>query len=97
MKLYRLEGRTPVSVDDAFEWARWFEDTDTRVASTRVGNVRVSTVFLGVDPVGADPPRIFETMILGGPHSCEGRRTATWDEALAAHAELVARASCAHE
>jgi hypothetical protein len=57
------------------------------------GTSRISTVFLGLDHNhgGVGPPILFETMVFGGPLDRECQRYATWDEAEAGHAEMVAR------
>lgn len=96
---YILEGHTPVPVDDALVWARWFERADRTVAKTVLGDIRVSTVFLGLDHnwgrlLGADtPPLLFETMVFGSDHPDLDeyqRRYSTWDEAEEGHAAAVA-------
>lgn len=99
---YILNGHEPVEVSDVLEWARWFESADRRVASTAIGNAFVSTVFLGLDHNhrrmmygGGDewgPPILFETMVFGKWNpALDGlqMRYATWDEAVAGHAEIV--------
>ncbi len=83
-----LDGKTPVSVD-LMTWAKWFEAADRKVAREDVGHYWVSTTFLGLDHNFDDhgPPLLFETMVFKQNSFeevwCE--RTATWDEAEAAH------------
>jgi hypothetical protein len=94
---YRLEGRTPVAVDDVCEWAAWFETADRQVArDLTAGGAEVSTVFLGLDHSWTGPPPIlFETMVFGGPLSDDQDRYATWDEAVAGHASMLAKVAAA--
>lgn len=77
------------------EWADWFKNLDNRrVAYDELGGRGyVSTVCLGLDhSFGYGPPQIFETMARIGTYYAEDvmRRYATYDEALAGHAELLA-------
>lgn len=83
--------------------AKWSDGwhKQRRVAMTvkdkSTGRPYASTIFLGIDtgsgklldPDGDHKPLVFETMIIGGPHNGHQVRTATWDEALEAHAEAV--------
>lgn len=91
---YILDGHEPKPVD-LMTWARWFESNrDTRhVAVTDHPLGKVSTVFLGLDhSFGArGAPLLFETMVFGGAMDGEMDRYATWDEAEAGHAAMVAR------
>jgi hypothetical protein len=71
-----------------------------RVDFTDLGFCTISTVFLGLDHnfFGHGPPLLFETMAFANPtgqtfpEELEGlmRRYATWDEAEAGHADMVA-------
>lgn len=87
------DDHNPVVMDDAFEWARWFEDTEKRrVARTELdGGVLVSTVFLGLDHnfFGSGPPILFETMIFGGKYDQYMQRYSTWKEAEEGHEYCV--------
>lgn len=87
---YILDGHTPVKCD-MMTWARWFETADRHVRDTIQGDVRVSTVFLGLDHGFGGPPLLFETMAFVGHDSVELDRYATWDEAEAGHARMVAK------
>jgi hypothetical protein len=88
---YILEDRVPVPVDLP-TWSCFFvEGEDARiVAQTELPGVRVSTVFIGVDIAIDGPPMIFETMV-GRDGGRSFRKHATWQEAEAAHWELVKR------
>lgn len=106
---YVLDGHEPRPLygpDAVLEWGRWFETCTRRVDFTDLGWCSVSTVFLGIDHNFSrqGPPLLFESMIFGTPAAekvfpeelfevCE--RTATWDEAQAAHDRLVAFARAA--
>lgn len=92
MRYWKLVGTDVVEVADLLEWAAWFEKSlDRYIAVFGAGKVRVSTVFLGIDHNWSDqgPPLLFETMIFGGKHDGYQVRTATYDEALAAHRDAV--------
>lgn len=101
MGFYKLDGHeaVPVPVEDAVEWARWFEMADRRVAETKTGKMTwVSTVFLGIDHrFGGDQPILFETLVFGGPLDGEMDRYATWEEAERGHKVMVGRVSEANE
>lgn len=90
---YKLDGHTPVRVEDTIEWAKWFEKAERKVAHDTVNGVEVSTVFLGIDHSfgRAGPPVLFETMVFGGELNEEQERYRTWDEAVRGHAEMLAR------
>jgi hypothetical protein len=86
---YILEGHTPVPVAEA----AWFlQDLETRrVALDRGDDWEVSTVFVGV-PLGWDGagrPLLFEVRC---PEADDLQaHYATWDEAAAVHAAVVAK------
>jgi hypothetical protein len=98
-RFYVLEGHEPRPVTPE-EWGRWMETGRRQVDFSDLGYCTVSTVFLGVDHrFGEGPPILFETMVFGPPEGTtsfpeewDGRmnRYATWDEAAAGHAEMVA-------
>lgn len=87
--MYMLDGHTPVPCSDIYEWAAWFEKTDSRlVARTEYpGDILVSTVFTGFDSgvVWSDKPILFETMVFGGDFNHYIRKYSTWDEATEGH------------
>jgi hypothetical protein len=98
---YVLDGHEPRAVDTVEEWAAWYEEAKRRVDFTDLGFCTVSTVFLGVDHNfwGKGPPILFETMVFANPVKGEAfpeelgdlsLRYATWDEAEAGHADMVA-------
>lgn len=76
-------------------WAKWFEprSQDRIVAQTQVGNIWISTVFLGVDYDFHEKgvPLTFETMVFTNTRPTQTRRYATWEQAEAGHAEIVAQ------
>jgi hypothetical protein len=99
---YVLVGQTPVIERDLLKWAKWFEDSDRRVALDDLGKgVSVSTVFLGLDHSwkGSGEPMIFETMVFTktSKHKKEQlgdgvvfARAATWRQAEEMHKLAVA-------
>lgn len=95
---YILNGHEVVPVDDLLEWGRWLQTADRVVAKDELSSgARVSTVFLGLDynhGFGL-APAIFETMIFGGTLDGDMDRYATWQEAEAGHAAMVAKAKAA--
>ncbi len=97
--LYILVDGEPVPEPNVLKWGEWFETSDRFLAETYIGHVdeprvRVSTVFVGVAcPFDEDRPKLFETMIFGGPADGWMDRYETRAEALAGHerAERVAK------
>jgi len=88
---FKLVGHRPIPCKDHWDWARWYEIGDRRVAEDYPAeDCRVSTVFLGLDHnhTGKGPPILFETMVFGGPMDDYMRRYATWEEAEKGHAEI---------
>lgn len=87
----------PVLEPDVMRWARWFEghNQDRVVARTELpGDVIISTVFLGLDHAfGRGEPRLFETMIFGGPLDETQDRYATRQAAINGHRYYVALAT----
>lgn len=90
---YILNDKQTVPVDDIFEWAKWFEKADRRVAFTTLDiGEEVSTVFIGINHQwGNGPVLLFETLVFGGDFDGEMERYSTWDEAAAGHKKMVAR------
>lgn len=88
-------------------WARWFEATSRspgknglptgrHVAHDVVpgGKAKISTVFLGIDhSFNGGRPLWFETMVFVGGVDVDMARYATWDEAAAGHAAMLAKHS----
>jgi hypothetical protein len=84
---YILEGKNAIPCGSIFEWSRWFETANRRVALDKKDGIEVSTVFLGLDYSfgGAARPLLFETMIFGGKHDEMQVRCSTWEEAEEQH------------
>jgi hypothetical protein len=85
-----LVDRKPVEVNTQ-EWLSALTGTNWIVAREFVSpGIEVSTIFtgLGHDTI-AGPPKLFETMIIGGPNDLDTRRYATWEEAEIGHREVV--------
>lgn len=104
---YRLEGHTPVPLDDVFDYAMAFEaamKTGSHiVARDEVDDVRISTVFLWTDHNYKDffeenaVPILFETMVFVADKGAQQVRYATWDEAAAGHQLIVETIRREHE
>ena len=105
------ENNNPVRCDDLLTWGKWFEGKNRQMATTWLDeqgseveglveekiHTLVSTIFLGMDHShdGIGDPVLFETMVFSGPLYHEMMRYASRDEALAGHADMVARAKLA--
>lgn len=91
MKLYILEGKTPVICDDTTAWNQWFHTHNRSIAKTRVGDLEVSTVFLGLDHQWKKdgPKLLFETMIFDGERGTGEIRYSTWEQAIQGHNRVV--------
>jgi hypothetical protein len=76
---------------DTMTWGRLRDDEDyMRVDHDVLDDVTVTTVWHGINVVlGANPPRIFETMIFGGPYNLQNMRYVTKDEAAQGHRRTV--------
>lgn len=93
-----VDGRTPVCVDLP-TCAEWFESHDGRVRESHwlfvngftSSQVRLSTIFVPFDTAESEHPRLFETMIFGGPYDKRSWRSSTWKEAEDRH-DAVLRA-----
>ena len=101
----------PLSMDEVLLWADWMEVPGHRVLKSDRFTYRapqppawpisviVSTIFLGVDahPFGESPspPRLWESMVFGGPLDRTQRRYASKAEALVGHAELCVEVEAA--
>lgn len=89
---WRLDGHRVVPMPDTahLDYMDWWHATDRRVGCTQVTeDVQVSTVFLGIDSAVEGPPRLFETLVMGGPLSGRRLHAATWDDAEQNHHALV--------
>jgi hypothetical protein len=78
---------------EVLSWAQWMSEHEhvRHIGSDSVGDVAVSTVFLGFDHAIRGEPQLFETMIFNGPRHLDRVRYATWDEAFAGHAIVLAQ------
>jgi len=98
---------TGTDEEQVLAWGKDFNDDARFLAQDEIEGMMVSTIFLGIDHAfGHGPPILFETMwfsagtrtftFAGKEHEAhealDQRRYATWDEAMAGHAELVAEA-----
>lgn len=100
LQFYRLAGHDIVPCSHE-EWCRRFDrPEERRVARAEIGDRLLSTVFLGYDAAyGFSPPEFYETMLFS-PDDAENNsawRWATWAEAEAGHARIVARLEAGEE
>lgn len=89
------DGRTPIPCADPDQWRDWFFGSPEQriVAKTQIGEVEVSTAFIGAN-TEADfsiKPRLFETLVLGGPHDGVTSKATTWEEAEQQHKLMCER------
>ncbi len=93
MDKYTLDGHTPVPAEDLLQWVEWMQNAETSVAVDRVDGATVSTAFLGLDHRHgrSGRPVLFETLVFDGVLDQEMKRYATWDEAEAGHALMLAK------
>ena len=84
---YFLRGHEPVESD----FTEWRTHDDHLVAQTGNDAVAVITMFYGEAAHGRRPPRLFATMVYGGPRHGECGRYSTWDEAEKGHKAVAAR------
>lgn len=93
MRLYRLDGQTPVLCHDLTDWAEAMKH-NRHVKDEQVGDTRISTVFLGLDHNHnwqGGPPLLFETMTFtkDGTSEDDYERCSTWEEAEQQHQRVV--------
>jgi hypothetical protein len=92
-----LPNRMIAEVNDAIEWAEWYEIADRTVAQTETELHLISTVFLGINHQFGlrGPPLLFETMVFSKDESSafdgECRRYSSWDDAEAGHKTVTRR------
>lgn len=87
MMIYgRLDEQKNVVPSDTLEL-----DANRRVAYDEIEGYRISTVFLAIDHSFGGEPRWFETMIFGLDDTADlyCKRYATWQDAVAGHADAV--------
>lgn len=89
---YILDDGKPLKVDDVLMWAQWFGTAERVVAADNVGDARILTVFLGFNHNwGFGDPILWETIIVGGQHGQHQTRYSSLEDAVAGHAEALAR------
>ena len=95
---YILYGHTPIPLYAApyeielIAWGKWRNKADTLVARTLIGEVDIITYFIGIPLANTSgAPLLFESTVFGGRFDGMQDRYATWDEAEAGHAKLVAK------
>jgi hypothetical protein len=94
LKLYILDGHTPVHEPDKLAWAAWRtkHNAERQVAADIAAGALVQTMFVGIDyNFGRGEPHVFETTVFNECGTSIPDRYATWDAAAAGHAEVVAR------
>jgi hypothetical protein len=87
------ENNAPIRERSLLKWADWFTENGHRlaVASSDIGEFSVSTVFLGLDhSISPLHPLLFETAVYHDGKLQNIWRCATWPEAQAQHARIVA-------
>lgn len=95
---YILDGKTVIADPSGEKWAEWIVTADWRVAQTDVGESSGSTVFLMCHFESDNgPPRVFETLVFGGPLDQETWHYSTWADAEAGHHKAVAAVQAAQE
>lgn len=74
-------------------WIKWMGNAHSSIIVGRTeidSSIYVSTVFLGMgNSHNGSTPKMFETMIFGGPRDQEQSRFQTWDEAVKGHDAVV--------
>ncbi|MGH9903932.1 MAG: hypothetical protein ACRD68_19145 [Pyrinomonadaceae bacterium] len=87
-----LDGRKVIPCTEVGQWGHWFMNAERHVGRTEVGPYVVSTVFVGLDySFGeSERPLVFETMVFEDKEEVEREFYATWEEAEAGHARMVA-------
>jgi hypothetical protein len=93
---YILEGRVVKAAPSLKTWLQWMATGERRIAKTLINEgtseeALVSTVFLGMTQHldEQNPPDLFETMIFRKGEGGQCWRYGTWEEAKAAHDEIV--------
>ena len=65
IEYYILANKKPVKIEDALEWAKWFEEEENwYVAKFIIDDSQVITFFQGLITEGL--PKLFQTMVVGG-------------------------------
>ncbi len=90
IEYYILANKKPVKIEDALEWAKWFEEEENwYVAKDIIDDSQVITFFQGLITEGL--PKLFQTMVIGGLLDGENEKYSTWQEAEAGHERIVER------
>jgi len=90
MHLYVLDDQGEAVPADVETWVQWIGTHKTTMATDIVREALVSTVFLGIDAnLGHGPPRLWETMVFGGPNDGDTQAWATRFEAIRGHDAFV--------
>jgi len=92
MKLYVLENKKIVSVDNVVEYLEKMEKAETNVRTTAFQKIVVSSVFVGIDfsiNTKNRKPRIFETVVFGGSYNGYKYLSTSWNSTLKKHRQLV--------
>lgn len=94
IQFYKLVDGVVVPAKDVLDWTTWFQGANRIVAHDEgPEGAIVSTVFVGVPMFLWDPnrprPLLFETRVSGGEGYID--RYASWNEAVAGHAAILAR------
>ena len=93
LKTYVLDKNgVPVHEPDMVKYGAFLaSDAKVLKRDTLPNGICVSTIFIGVDY--SSPPRLWETVIFGGPDDGSQQRYSTRESALAGHGKAIARAS----
>ncbi len=85
---YIIDEGKVIKCDNVVIWAKWYEDTDRRVATTIVAPFQVVTFFTALDMGKGfpDAPTLWETMVTPGDDS---ERYTSLEDAKAGHARWV--------
>ena len=88
------EGK-PIPEPDPVKWAQFFIGGRVLRQDELPNGAYVSTIFLGVGPAPGEwgPPKLWETIIAGGPHDGYQERFSCREAALAGHERALALAS----
>lgn len=93
MKLFILDKHgKPKPEPNVLKWCAWFETHDRQVDVDDItSKVYVSTVFLGIDHNFSHEglPKLWETLIFGGPMDGKGERYSSLKAAQAGHKRHV--------
>jgi|SRR5271170_3736576 len=97
------ENGDAIPASGLLSWGQWLKDhpRERHLAEDQIGDARVSTVFLGLDYGSLwlrdseifDPakykPKLWETMVFGGPYDLYQKRYTSRESALVGHGKIV--------